>query len=172
MKLSSMRTTVVFVGLALFLGAIPGAQAGRSARVGGAASVSAAEAEGDGVIHYRLVLDASDIYKECRRRNGRRICQTFADFSARIPNQEDEGETPDQSECRFGRNVGLFERTRRGRDRVAGGSTGSDGTADFGAIQGVSRGDEYFAIVQQSTFSDRYGDLITCASDTSNTVTL
>lgn len=172
MKLTRLRTTIVFVGLALFFGAIPGAQAGDSARVGGAASVSAAQAEGDGVVHYRVVLNASEIDRDCRRRNGRRVCVTSADFSARIPAQEDEGETPDQDECRFGRNVVLFEKTRSGRDRVAAGSTGSDGTADFGSIRGVSAGDDYFAVAARSTFSDRYGDLITCAAATSSTITL
>ena len=172
MKLTRLRTTVVFVGLALVLGAIPGAQAGGTARVGGAASVSAAAVEGDGVVNYRIVLDASEIDRECRRRNGRRVCQTSADFSARIPAQEDEGETPDQSECRFGRNVVLFELTRSGKDRVAAGSTGTDGTADFGSIRGVSSGDDYVAVVSAMTFSDRYEDLVTCAKETSNRVTL
>ena len=134
--------------------------------------MSAAAEEGDGVIHYRVVLNAGDIDKECRRRNGRRVCQTFADFSARIPAQEEEGETPDQGECRFGRNVTLFEKTRSGRDSVARGSTGSDGTADFRDVSGVSGGDVYFAVASRSTFSDRYGDLITCAAATSSNVTL
>ena len=171
MKLLKVRTTVVFIGFALVIGVIPGAQAGSSARIGGSAAL-AAEAEGDGVVTYRITLESSDLYKECRRRNGRRICDTLADFSAHIPNQEDEGESPDQAECRFDRDVVLFEKTRSGKDRVASASTGSSGTADFGAVRGVSRGDDYIAIASMSTFSDRYGDLITCAKATSPTLTL
>ncbi len=101
------------------------------------------------------------------------MCKTLASFSANIPEQDDAGESPDQDECRYDRRVVLFEKTRRGRDRVATGNTGSDGSANFGEVEGVSRGDVYLAVVAAAEpFQDRYGDFITCAADTSNEVTL
>ena len=164
------RFSVVLLGLALVAGVIPAAQAGRSARVG--ASAAAAQVEGDGIVNYDANLNTGGFEKECRQRRGRRVCKTSATFTVNIPSQNDAGETPDQDECRYDRRVVLFEKTRRGRDRVATGNTGSDGSADFGTVEGVSRGDEYVAVVGVSTFSDQYGDLITCAAATTNTVTL
>ena len=171
MRLTKWRSIVVLTGLALLAGVIPAAQAGRSARVGASSSV-AANAEGDGVINYRVVLSSDGYERECERRRGRRVCRTYATFTARIPAQEEEGETPDQSECRFGRTVKLFEVTRRGNERVASDTTNSSGEANFGRVDGVRQGDEFFARAESSTFSDRYGDLITCAADNSNHVTL
>lgn len=163
------------LGVIVVLGVAPGAQGGRLAKVGASASLAAQGQEGpDGVIRNTLVLEHHKTTKTCVRKKGRRICISDTSMHVSFADHEDEeGESPDQGKCSVGpRRITLFEKTSSGNKKVTSAMIGPLLSGAWTGASNTSKGDKFQAVADPFTFSDRYGDLITCAKASSNILKL